>query len=96
LDNFSSFIYDSSGIFKTVIQKHSDIVKSTDDVRRKFGDFQTDTWYFQTNSYVNFDLAHLLPYFRKDLNMFYASDRSWFSWIHSDDYAETRCSGRIK
>ena len=96
LDNFSSLIYDSSGIFNTVLQSHNDVLKSTDDVRRGLGDFELGIWYFQTNSCIEFDLAHLLPYFRKDLNMFYASDQSWFSWIHSDDYAETRCSGRIK
>jgi hypothetical protein len=96
LDNLSSKIYDSSGIFTVQTCEHNNAVQSTDDVRRGIGNFEIDTWYFQTTTKIEFDLAHLLLYFRKDLNMFYAGDRSWFSWIHSDDYAETRCCGKIR
>ena len=95
LDNYSSHIYDTSGIFQINTQLHNDAVTSTDDVRRGFGNFVDNTWYLQTNTHIEFDLAHILPYCKQDLNMFYACDRSWFSWIHSDDYAETRCAPQI-
>lgn len=96
LDNHNSEITDSSGLFEIAVQGHKNEVTSTDDVRREFGDFTLNTWYFQTNKRIEYDLADMIFYFKKDINMFYAQDRSWFSWIHSDDYAETSCSSGLK
>ena len=88
LDNFNSKIYDSSGLFSFTTKKIEQRYANSDEVRYGYRKLVAGNWYFHTQKTIDFDLAHLLPYLRESMNMFNAKDKSYFSWIESDDYHE--------
>lgn len=91
-DAFDSNIYDSSGYFD--IQSHESFsIGRSWDIRRKLHVRGVlGQWYFHTLKQIDFDLANLLPYLRKDINLYVANDNSYYHWVESEDYQGERWS----
>ena len=45
-------------------------------------------WYFHTNQTINFDLAHLLFYLRKEHTLYYNTKNNFITWIEARDHLD--------
>jgi len=92
-DKHDSNIFDSSGIFQIVKCKEElDNFLAPNEVRHNsqfgLGNTVEGRWYFHTNQKIEFDLADLLFYVRKDHTLYYNATNDFITWIECKDHLD--------